>query len=308
MEQSLKIRRQEMGKEIEEVARITRIKASYLKAIEEGDFSKLPVAVYARGYIKEYALFLGVPVDQAFAPYEQFLETKGLKTKATALMQPGDKKTIKMPTTEKSYDETARREQPETAKIKLRRTAGRGPDYRKMLYAVPLILAIMIVYSLIPQKKEVQVISPKVEQDLPKPPQEVTTQTDNSSVGSQASSIEYDTSGHVNEAVQKMKHSLEITATDKVWLEVTTDGSNTKEMLLQPGDRVTYEADEFFSLKVGNAGGVKIKYDGREFENLGNKGQVKRLAFPESHLEQSMPAPKEKVRQNIIPSSEASSP
>ncbi len=308
MEQLLKIRRQEMGKEIEEVARITRIKASYLKAIEEGDFSKLPVAVYARGYIKEYALFLGIPVDQAFAPYEEFLETKGLKTKATALTQRGNKETVKMSIPVKSHDEAARREQPEAAKIKITRADGRSVDYRKMLYAVPLILTIMIVYSLMHQKKDIQLISPKVEQDLPKPPQQVTTQNDNSSVGSQASSTEYDSSGHVNEAVQKMKHTLEIIATDKVWLEVTTDGSNSKEMLLHPGDRVTYEADEFFSLKVGNAGGLKIKFDGREVENLGNKGQVKRLAFPESHLEQLIPAHKEKPRENIIPSSEASSP
>lgn len=69
----LKERREELGKNIKEIAKITRVRANYLKAIEEEEFSTLPIPVYTKGYIKEYAKFLGVPVDLALAPYERYL-------------------------------------------------------------------------------------------------------------------------------------------------------------------------------------------------------------------------------------------
>ena len=41
-----------------EIAETLRIRSDYLKAIEEGTFEKLPVEVYTKGYIREYAKFL----------------------------------------------------------------------------------------------------------------------------------------------------------------------------------------------------------------------------------------------------------
>ncbi|MCK7508668.1 MAG: DUF4115 domain-containing protein [Desulfobacterales bacterium] len=53
-------------------------------------------------------------------------------------------------------------------------------------------------------------------------------------------------------------------------------------MQLQAGEQVSLSARESFALKIGNAGGVKLKFDGRDFENLGQKGQVIRLHLPEA--------------------------
>ena len=47
-----------MGYNLKEIAKTLRIRSDYLKAIEEGTFEKLPVEVYTKGYIREYAKFL----------------------------------------------------------------------------------------------------------------------------------------------------------------------------------------------------------------------------------------------------------
>ena len=74
MSKGLKESRESCGLKIGDVSRATCICSRYLKAIEEGDFSKIPAGVYARGYIRGYANYLGVPFPEAFEEYETYLE------------------------------------------------------------------------------------------------------------------------------------------------------------------------------------------------------------------------------------------
>jgi len=74
MAKGLKETRESHGLKIGDVSRTTCICSRYLEAIEEGDFSKIPADIYARGYIREYANCLGVPFPEAFKEYEAYLE------------------------------------------------------------------------------------------------------------------------------------------------------------------------------------------------------------------------------------------
>lgn len=56
----LKDRRKELNLSLKEIENATSIRMSYLQAIEDGDMSKLISAVYAQGFIKQYASFLGM--------------------------------------------------------------------------------------------------------------------------------------------------------------------------------------------------------------------------------------------------------
>ena len=44
---------------LEEVAAATKIKARFLSAIEKGEYEKLPSPAYAKGFVKNYAAYLG---------------------------------------------------------------------------------------------------------------------------------------------------------------------------------------------------------------------------------------------------------
>lgn len=55
---------------IDQVARATRIKSRYLNAIEDGDFAQLPDGPASRGFIKNYARFLGLDPEEALLQFE----------------------------------------------------------------------------------------------------------------------------------------------------------------------------------------------------------------------------------------------
>ncbi len=65
--QKLKQVREEQNLTIEKASEATHIRAPYLKALEEGDLSVLPSPVQARGFMRNYAEYLGLNFDQLIA-------------------------------------------------------------------------------------------------------------------------------------------------------------------------------------------------------------------------------------------------
>jgi cytoskeletal protein RodZ len=59
-----KQRRKEMNLSLKEAENATSIRMNYLQAIEEGEVNKLISPVYAQGFVKQYAIFLGVDGDK----------------------------------------------------------------------------------------------------------------------------------------------------------------------------------------------------------------------------------------------------
>jgi cytoskeletal protein RodZ len=55
-----KRRRKELNISLKEVESATSIRMNYLQAIEEGDYAKLISPIYAQGFVKQYAGFLGL--------------------------------------------------------------------------------------------------------------------------------------------------------------------------------------------------------------------------------------------------------
>ncbi|HAV76584.1 MAG TPA: hypothetical protein DCX53_04440, partial [Anaerolineae bacterium] len=62
--QRLKTAREEKHLTFEKVFQATRIRTSYLQALESDDLSSMPSPVQARGYLRNYAEFLGLDIDQ----------------------------------------------------------------------------------------------------------------------------------------------------------------------------------------------------------------------------------------------------
>ena len=64
--EKLKEERVRLGYSLEEVEEETKIRKYYLEAIENENFAVLPPKVYAVGFVKRYAKFLGLD-EQEFA-------------------------------------------------------------------------------------------------------------------------------------------------------------------------------------------------------------------------------------------------
>jgi cytoskeleton protein RodZ len=66
----LRERREERGISIEEVAKSLRIRAAFLKAIEQGRFEELPGAAYIPAFLRGYASYLGLDAQKVLTAYQ----------------------------------------------------------------------------------------------------------------------------------------------------------------------------------------------------------------------------------------------
>ncbi|MCS6937691.1 MAG: DUF4115 domain-containing protein [Roseiflexaceae bacterium] len=65
----LRAARESQGISLSQAAAETRILQRYLVALEDGDYQNLPGDVYTRGFIRNYAAFLGLPADELIDLY-----------------------------------------------------------------------------------------------------------------------------------------------------------------------------------------------------------------------------------------------
>ncbi len=94
----LRAAREARGVDLFRVERDTKIRMKYLAAMEQGDFAELPADVYARGFLRNYASYLGLDPDEAesewrrgnIAPVKPPVKTPPVKT-------PPVKTPVKMP-------------------------------------------------------------------------------------------------------------------------------------------------------------------------------------------------------------------
>lgn len=67
----LLLARQGKGIDLERAARDTKIRSRYLAALEAGDLGELPGTVYTKGFLRNYAQYLGLDPDAVIAHYKR---------------------------------------------------------------------------------------------------------------------------------------------------------------------------------------------------------------------------------------------
>lgn len=83
-----------------------------------------------------------------------------------------------------------------------------------------------------------------------------------------------------DEAAIPGQHKVIITATEECWIHSNADKTDTRQFSLRKGDTFALTFARSLELKLGNAGGVRIRYDGQAMPAAGQSGQVRTLTFP----------------------------
>jgi len=78
----------------------------------------------------------------------------------------------------------------------------------------------------------------------------------------------------------KEQHKLEFIAVRRVWISVRTGKGTARAVELRSGEKFSHEFTQPVSVRIGNAGGVRIVYDGVVQPPAGREGQVVVLTFP----------------------------
>lgn len=73
---------------------------------------------------------------------------------------------------------------------------------------------------------------------------------------------------------------LTVNAVETTWLRIEMEGGMFEEVLMKPGESKQWTSTKGFSLKVGNAGGVRLVLNDRDMGIPGAKGQVVKLTLP----------------------------
>lgn len=68
--EALRAERERRGLSLDQAAEDTRIREKFLRALESGDYQTLPGTVYTRGFLRNYAEYLGLDADELITQFQ----------------------------------------------------------------------------------------------------------------------------------------------------------------------------------------------------------------------------------------------
>ena len=85
---------------------------------------------------------------------------------------------------------------------------------------------------------------------------------------------------------------LNLSATEKTWLSIVSDGRQIFAGILEPAQTKTLRSIDTAKLKIGNAGGLDVMLNGKPIPPIGPRGQVREVLFtPDSYQVLKPPVP-----------------
>ena len=243
-----KKKREELGIDIKEASEILRIGSEYLSAIENDIFDRLPVAVYTIGYIRCYAKYLDVDAGPVIASF-----TSHLTSPKPSTIIPVASSMRKVP----------------------------GYTYVALVFLAGLLIFVVYLYASKNRASDLSAENIRISRTEEKPAQtapqnagaiSINTSKDNSALKS--------STAVAGQAPEDKEHRLIIITTDNVWVQIRYENGKIEEMLLRSGMSKDLSFAGSAVLKIGNAGGLALKFDGKDLGVPGKPGQVLNLNFP----------------------------
>ncbi|HBA87212.1 MAG TPA: DUF4115 domain-containing protein [Geobacter sp.] len=242
--------REAKGLQLDDAARVTKIGKSYLIAIEEGEFEKLPNAAYIKGFLRLYAGYLALSGDDVVARYERGL-----------------------PAAPRPQAETARQGAPGMEAVERAKLGGRNR------WLIPtLLLALVIVAAFFLSEGEQK---PPPQPAAPAPPPvpvqaPVTAPIQKPSSSAKSDAVAPGFTEPPTAAAPAGKQSgivLRLRFTRDSWLSITIDDSISQRYDLKAGDIIEWKGQRLFVLELGDGGAVEAEFNGKPLKSLGEPGK-----------------------------------
>ena len=276
---ALRSAREKRGLSLEEVEQATRIRPRYLEGLEREDYDMLPAQIYARGFLKTYANFLGLDGEAL---------SRELKEGQTGGEESG-----------KGQAHESLEPAPGSAEPLPVARALSGPDGRNSAMSLPLLAVagaalvalVGVVYFLVNGLNVFGVSGSRSNHDNAgfvsnnkssqggTPVSKTVKKKKESASGASKSVAPETTDGNKSTPLPAKTDRGPLEARIKVvgadsWIEVRTDGFITYSHLTQPGFSRAFEAKRRVVILTGNAGAVRVSLNGQNLGRLGEDGQV----------------------------------
>ncbi len=241
--------REAKGSTLEEAEAATRIRPRFLEALEAGDFAAFPGGgVQVRGFLRIYARYLDLPIDEALARYD--IETRGIE----AIAPPGVPAETQSASPVRSATKPAPF-QPRSIPISTSRPRWMSPETLMPVGIVLIILLAVVtgVGYLISRNAGEGAIATAT-----------TTVPAESGLASTATAVPtLPVATPTFPANPQGGVTLTLEATEHVWVRVTRDGQKVYEKLMAPGQAKTWSGEEAIIVETGNGAGLLVTVNGQ---------------------------------------------
>jgi len=259
--------RRHYGQSLEQIEQVLRIRASQLEAIENNEIHKLPGRVYAIGFVRSYSEYLGLDGDKMVHLFKE--QSVGRKQARPEFHFPMPASESKVPS--------------------LFIIAGVVVGF--------LLMIGFIAFLLYPERpaQEIPPVPPSLSEsglnEAPPLIQPETAQTAPNAVQTTVQSAD-----SVTTAIEPAKpaNRIVLEITDSSWIEIkNASGAAILRQVLKPGDIYLVPDEPGLVMATGNAGGIRVKVDGKEVAPVGAVAQVRRniRLDPDALVAQGAPVP-----------------
>jgi cytoskeleton protein RodZ len=288
---ALSAERKKRNLSIEDVAENLKIGARLLRALEEGDASSLPHRAYAKGFIRVYSSYLGLAAEEV--------------SEAVDFLGGGNTEIVR----------PVYRTEPSSLPKAFKWTGGllvalllcgggymvwrhgalETPDSRPRRLAAPSPAQPQAQSPAQTQTPAQSPLQPAISPSIQQPAQPVGTEQPRTTVEPLEQAVGQRVAQPPAQNAEagaaapadvraaptgSLLHKIIITATEECWIHSNADSTETRQFSLRKGETFALTFSKKLEIKLGNAGGVRVRYDGEDMPVPGQSGQVRTLIFP----------------------------
>jgi cytoskeletal protein RodZ len=259
----LRERRELISLTMEEVERHTRLRAVFVKALEDGAFDRLPSPVQTRGMLANYATFLDLDVDAILLRFADALQAR------------------------------RREKYAETPREKIQTQVKPSMPFLRTFIAGDLIFGVAIITILVALAiwGVGRVVSLQEEQAEPTAPSIVDVLGDDDLLPTASAEVTFvavddpalatAAAGEVESFVTEVGTSevaanvtVSVFALERVFVRISVDGEIAFEGRMAPGENKVFNAENQVVILTGDGSALRITYNGRDLGLMGGAGEV----------------------------------
>ena len=234
-------------KEIEKIAEKLRIRSRYLEALENSEYDVFPGRIYALGFLKAYAEFLGLDADDLVTRYKE--EIKGVSEKPVIMPMPESQVIL--------------------------------PSLKILAGALVLGVVIWLLWYFFSFREEKEPVLPPITQEEPLVEAQVVVEEKKEEPKQQETPAVNTKKEEAKPADKKAnatkKNRVQLKAKEEVWIEILNDDTLVISKVLKKGEIYDVPSNSAeMTLKTANAGGLEVIVDSQTLKKpLGPVGAIR---------------------------------
>ena len=248
---------------LEDAEKALRIRKRYLQALEVSDYAALPGEIQARGFLRNYARFLGLPVEDVLDRYDAEVQGRPVQPRMRQVSENAQRRFADRPAVFA----------PPPSEAEEMAAQSRSIPTNLVLFMVGALVFFLLV--LIGSFIWLQLISPSNSTPTPNP--EITSTVSDATPaltpeGTPASAPQF------VPAPDGLVH-IRLAPQEHAWVSLSADERIDFQGIAETGQVLETSAQEIIIVATGNGGAFRLYINGTDWGMLGEQGEIVRRAW-----------------------------